>query len=472
MVQVGVESENGWRPATLPPDSALLIWKTIPGTSPPVTIQVMRGLPEVFLPAWAADWNAYIEHVDDADTASYTPTNIVNTSNHLNGTAEDIDWDKHPFQVVGTVTADQRATLTDMLAFYEGWMFWAGNWDDPIDEMHSQMGYNTWNRNTAAFDFIARKIRSDGLSIFHRGVRSPTDPPNAGTPPVAPTPDPATPDTPTQVLYDAVPVIDMNRAGQLVDAVMAGLMLAQCDQGNRQRRIAMALAQWGHESDGFITTEEYGKGAGKPYFPYYGRAWTQVTWQSNYAAFGVWCVQQKLITDPNQFVNDPASLADLKWAGIASAWFWITPHSGHNLINDDSDAGNVAAVTETINGGDTGLQDRIDRYNQALALGDRILLLIPAPLPVPPIPGGPLDALTPDEQHQLLDDVAWIREQLGPNIWGPDSSMGTAADGHELTVRDGLAATRREVDGMVGVVKALAQVTAAVTPPVPPGVST
>lgn len=430
-VGVGVESENGWRPATLPPDSDLLIWKTIPGTG--VTLQVMRGLPEVFLPAWAADWNAYIEPLRDADSASYTETNSVATSNHLNGTAEDLDWDNHPFQVVGTVTDVQRAAITDMLDFYENWMYWAGNWTDPVDEMHSQMGYNTWNRNTAALDFIGRKIRSDGFSTFRRGVLSPTDPPNAAAAPSTPPPDPATADTAIQVLYDAVPEFDMDTAARLAPLIIPALALAQCDQGNVQRRVAMWLAQIGWESGGFVYTEEIDKTG--DYAPYIGRTWIQITWQSNYQAFGIWCGQQGLIDsdDVDQFVIDPESLADPQWAGIGAAWFWITPHAGHNLINDDADAGDVTAVTETINGGDNGLQGRIDRYNQAIALGDRLLLLINA---TPPADlGGPLDALTPEEQHQLLDDVAEIRAQLGGDLPGWPQNGNDAAAAADLDKR-------------------------------------
>lgn len=54
--------------------------------------------------------------------------------------------------------------------------------------------------------------------------------------------------------------------------------------------------------------------------------------------------------------------------------------------------------------------------------------------------GGPLMALTDAEQHELLNRVRYISDQLGPNLWGPESSMGINADGEELTLRDGLAA--------------------------------
>jgi len=123
--------------------------------------------------AFAADFNAYIEPLRDKDSACYTPTNSVSTSNHLNGTAMDLNWGGmgeygHPFHVKGTFTAAQMKTIRELLDFYEDTIFWAGDWQSPIDEMHWQMGYGSYgNPNTDSF--IVRKIRSDGYSTFRRG---------------------------------------------------------------------------------------------------------------------------------------------------------------------------------------------------------------------------------------------------------------------------------------------------------------
>lgn len=420
------ESENGWRPARLAPDSDLLLWKQVPGTN--VTIQVMRGFPDAILPAWVADWNAYIEPVRDPDTASYTPTNSVATSNHLNGTAVDINWNDHPFHAKGTLNTEQMRTLREMLAFYEGWVFWAGDWTSPVDEMHSQMGYNTWNHNERGFDFLARKIRPDGFSTFRRGA-----PDTAPVPPAG--------DTAAIVLYDAVPVISMERASQLADAMRDGLRAAHCDN---PKRIAMFLAQCGHESDGFATTQEYG--TGQRYAPYIGRTWIQITWESNYRAFGQWANSQGLLAAPEQFVRDPASLADLHWAGIGAAWYWTVARPDINTL---SDAGDIVTVTQRINGGQNGIADRRKRYEQATALGDRLLALVADPVTAPPPADEPTGPLTDAEQRELLAGVRWLREQLGPNLWGPDSSVGVRDDGAELTVRDGIAAIRREVTALL-----------------------
>lgn len=159
-------SENGWNPGWVGQDA--LNWVDVPGCNPPVRIQIQKGQPTQILRALVADYNAFIEPVRDADCACYTPTNSVSTSNHLNGTAVDIRWDSHPFHVKGTFTPEQMKVVREVLAFYEGTVFWAGDWTDPIDEMHWQLGYNTFN-NPKTADFIRRKIRPDGFSTMRRG---------------------------------------------------------------------------------------------------------------------------------------------------------------------------------------------------------------------------------------------------------------------------------------------------------------
>ena len=140
------------------------------------------GAPTTLLLAFAADLNAYVEHMRDGDSACYTPTNSVPTSNHLNGTAFDFNWESHPFHAFGTFNADQMQTLSQLFDFYTiddlrviawGGKDWGGN---PQDEMHFQMGYNTWN-NPLVDQFIRAKIRPDGFSTFRRGGDVPPPPP-------------------------------------------------------------------------------------------------------------------------------------------------------------------------------------------------------------------------------------------------------------------------------------------------------
>lgn len=462
-------TEDGW-PLV---DQAGCTWVTIPGTNPEVSVQVQTGIPAALLGAWEADWNAYIEPLEDATTGCWTEGNSVlggfgqnNGSNHLGGTAVDSDWEKHPMgpQAPDPAAGFSQAQYDEMQRMKDYYTFtakdgtviqlvwWANDWDSPHDSMHSQMGYSTYQYRGEVQDWINTHIGADGFSMYRRG----------GTPP---TPVSTTPTQPTQsaavtALYDAVPVIDEDRAGQLVDAVTAGLAAAQC---TNVKRIAMFLAQTGHESDGYQTTEEYADGSeynnradlgntqpgDGPRFK--GRTWIQITGRANYTKFSAWAADQGLISDPAYFVNNPTALADLKWAGVGAAWYWTVARS---TINALSDQGDVVGVTQLINGGQNGIDDRRARYKQAIALGDRLLALInPA---VPDNEGDDvLAALTPDEQHELLDGVRWLKAQLGPTdpSWGADSSLGQDDKGNELTVRDGLAEMKRYVEAKAPVTK-------------------
>ena len=157
-------TENGW--PGLPATDDMLNWVTVPGTNPPVKLQIQKGQPTQILKAFVADMNAYIEPVRNQDTACFTRENSVRTSNHRSGTAIDIDWDSHAFHVKGTFGGKLPA-LRELLDWYEGTVFWGGDWTDPIDEMHFQMGYNTYG-NPKTADFITRKIRADGFSTYRR----------------------------------------------------------------------------------------------------------------------------------------------------------------------------------------------------------------------------------------------------------------------------------------------------------------
>ena len=165
-------TENGW--PGLPATEDMLNWVTVPGTNPTVKLQIQKGQPTQILKAFVADMNAYIEPVYDADCACFTRENSVFTSNHRSASACDIRWESHPFHVKGTFGGKLPA-LRELLEFYETTVFWGGDWTDPIDEMHFQMGYHTYQNDHTA-DFIKRKIRADGFSTYKRGpMTAPTD---------------------------------------------------------------------------------------------------------------------------------------------------------------------------------------------------------------------------------------------------------------------------------------------------------
>ncbi|QLL05366.1 M15 family metallopeptidase [Mycobacterium vicinigordonae] len=401
-------TENGWPPDTnaapfvsIPLSECSRV--TIPGTT--LTLQFQKGAPAAILPAFMADLNWYVESANNDsaynDEASWTDGNSVGTSNHLGATAFDYNWNDHPMgpKVPELAAGWQGSEITnwqpeelrvrELLDYYTykgiQMVWWGNDWDSPHDSMHFQMGYHTFENQDICQEFIATFIdTTTGFSKFKEFKASQ---------------QPAQVD----VLVKATG-LSTDKCAEIFPTLVEGLTLAQCVNVNR---IAMFIAQTREESDNYNTTEEYG--AGPTGDAYKGRSWIQITWQSNYAAFGAWAFRQGLIADPNQFVNDPTSLADIKWAGVGAAWYWVARHGGHNLINDDCDKGDIRAVTYTINGGYNGLDVRTAYWNQAKAVGDDLLALINAGATKSDdsaaAPAAPVGALTAEEQRAMYNEV-------------------------------------------------------------------
>ncbi|QBI97753.1 lysin A [Mycobacterium phage Zeuska] len=383
-------SENGWEPARA--SASQCEWVRIPGTN--VTLQLLKGQPLAILRAFAADFHAYVEPLRDADSAAYTPTNSVATSNHLNGTALDLNWNSHPFKVLNAgFTPEQIAIIRELLAFYEGTVFWGNDWNSPKDAMHWNLGYNTYG-NPKTADFIARKIRADGYSTFRRG---------------------SAPASAAPILAAATGLSEA-RAAEILPAVRSGLRESECTNVNR---IAMWLAQIGHESGSFQYTEEIAKNG--RYAPYIGRTWIQITWDYNYRSFSQWAYAFGMVPTPDYFVVNYRELADLKWAGIGPAWYWTVARPD---INELSDRRDLNTVTRRINGGTNGLADRQARYNRALAQGDALLQLLHEEDDF-------LSALTDAEQRELLDlarqQAKYKRKSRSPLHWPHEGEVDTIA---------------------------------------------
>lgn len=171
-------SENGW-PLV---DQQSCRWIIVPGTDPPVHLEIQDGPPAIILGAFAADVNAYVEKLRDGDSGCWTATNDVlgsygknNGSNHLGGTAMDLNWNgadgkTFRFQIdeARAWPPPKNAVLREILDFYEDMVYCGGFWNIR-DWMHFQMGGGTYN-NQDTWSFINRKIRSDGYSTFRRGA--------------------------------------------------------------------------------------------------------------------------------------------------------------------------------------------------------------------------------------------------------------------------------------------------------------
>ncbi len=122
---------------------------------------------------------------------------------------------------------------------------------------------------------------------------------------------------------------------------------------NTPLRAAMLIAQLSVESDQFRATVEYG-GLLKPYAPFYGRGWMQITWKENYRQAGE-AIGIDLVEEPDKALLFNAEIC---------AWFWNTFN-----LNPLADEGNVDECTRVINGRratEASLESRRHRYAMAL----------------------------------------------------------------------------------------------------------
>ena len=166
---------------------------------------------------------------------------------------------------------------------------------------------------------------------------------------------------------------------------------------NNSNRIAMFLAQVGHESGGLVHVAEnlnykaatlskvfpkyfrdrdpadyerkpekianlvYGGRMGNgpeetgDGYKYRGRGLIQLTGHDNYNAFanGVGMSIDEAVT----YLETPEG------AAMSAAWFWNSRH-----LNAVADAGDILKSTKLINGGTIGLEERTDLYNEALEI--------------------------------------------------------------------------------------------------------
>lgn len=354
-----VLSLNGWRMCN--PDEC--VWVTIRGSNN-VSILVRKGIPAIILPAFLARFNEVIEPLRDADTACWTLDNDVATSQHPAGVAADANWGSHPFHAYGTY-GDKLPALRHLLDVeFKGCVGWGGDWGgNPQDEMHFEIafqeGYLDDNGN-----FV---LDVDQRLIDLAAEIQASQPPQPPVDKVA-------------ILADAMG----NRAG--VDYASKLAAVTQCLNDcscTTVERIAMWCGQIGEESGGLQWMEEIADGSeyeGRsdlgntqpgdgPRFK--GRGPIQVTGRRNYTVLSQWAFDQGLVPDAAFFVDAPMQLASDQYGFIGVTWYWTTQRP----MNDAADARDIVAATKYVNGGTHGLQDRTDRWNHCLAMGDRLLAL-------------------------------------------------------------------------------------------------
>lgn len=97
-------------------------------------------------------------------------------------------------------------------------------------------------------------------------------------------------------------------------------------------------------------TEETGEG-----WLYRGRGLIQLTGKLNYQL-----ASDALLVD---FVGNPDLVLQPEFAALTAAWYW-----NKRQLNHEADAKDYTAMTKKINGGVTGLDDRIKHIDEALTV--------------------------------------------------------------------------------------------------------
>ncbi|KAF0961831.1 MULTISPECIES: M15 family metallopeptidase [Rhodococcus] len=131
-------SENGWRIC----DTGEIVKPLVPGTDN-VRPEVRRGAAATILVAWAALWHRRIWRIDSyrpRDYWGFSWDNDIANSNHLSGTAVDLNATRLPWKVRASVNmpADKIAAVRQMLTEFEGTVFWGEDWATK-DPMHTQI---------------------------------------------------------------------------------------------------------------------------------------------------------------------------------------------------------------------------------------------------------------------------------------------------------------------------------------------
>ena len=153
-------SENGWRMCNADHTAVYDIGGGM-------RLRLRNGYAGEVLAAFARWYHDNVEPVDaykPTDDWGWSATNDVPNSNHLSGTAFDINATQYPFGR-RTMPRELIARVRVGLALFEGNVFWGADWSY-ADEMHFQLNTGTAAGTGASerlIDFCRRRIRNGRL---------------------------------------------------------------------------------------------------------------------------------------------------------------------------------------------------------------------------------------------------------------------------------------------------------------------
>ncbi|MCX2931187.1 GH25 family lysozyme [Mycobacterium sp. CVI_P3] len=257
--------------------------------------------------------------------------------------------------------------------------------------------------------------------------------------------------------------LPLDRYRALLPAVTSALQACGCvtaDPATTINRIAMWMAQVGHESVGLKYMTELGDddyfrkynnrpdlGNGPTDGPRFrGRGPIQVTGRLNYTELSRWAHTRGLAPSPTFFVDDPDQLASDVYGFIGVIWYWTVARNMNSFAdNADIEGGSVAVNgRNSVTGRANGIEDRIARWSRCRDIGTALLTLTGPPetgqISIPNAPeikdpaagvdanGWPLPwrfaySRHPRDFNQIVNDP-----ERGP--WNRRQPDGTQHDGH------------------------------------------
>jgi hypothetical protein len=165
-------SENGWRMIDINSCDS-----TPPPRLPNLHLPVHNGDAGVVLKAWVTWFSENVESLNNpgrgfSDEGCWTNTNDVGNSNHLSGTAVDLNWSLHNFrQSYSGFDAGEISRTRQGLAAFRSCIWWGQDWSSPKDPMHFQLNFG---QDDARIVALAKDLRGGYLGIYSG---SPVQPP-------------------------------------------------------------------------------------------------------------------------------------------------------------------------------------------------------------------------------------------------------------------------------------------------------
>ena len=150
-------SENGWRMVNR--DGCVVGGPSVglPFTN---TAPIRAGHASTILVAWLLWYHRNVEPLT-SPVWGWSATNAVPNSNHLSGTAVDINAPKYPWGS-RVMPASRIAKVRYGLRLFEGTVFWGADWNR-ADEMHYQIGYPEGDARIIRF---AEKLNNGHLGLY------------------------------------------------------------------------------------------------------------------------------------------------------------------------------------------------------------------------------------------------------------------------------------------------------------------